>query len=141
MSSQRRNDFFGYSEVYTFYIDGRSVNAFPSETGLIKGTGTRPGRATGPVRILDDPTKGDVKKGNILIAKNIDPGWTPVLRTTGGIAVEEGGMLNHCSIIVREIGIPAIVGVLQATKKIPQGTIVTIDGGLGIIQMAEGNLH
>ena len=110
------------------------MDDLPSNAKIIRGIGTSPGRATGRARIVDDPTKHGIQKGDILVAKKTDPGWTPVLRIVSGIVVEEGRILNHCSIVVRELGIPAVVGVRQATKKIPENTLITIDGGLGAVQ-------
>ncbi len=136
LARSRRDAFLAQSEVYTFYIDGRPIDELPSDARIFRGIGTSPGRATGRARIVADPTKLDIHKGDILVAKNTDPGWTPVLRIVGGIVVEEGGILNHCSIVARELGIPAVVGVRQATKKIPENTFITIDGGLGSIQFS-----
>jgi phosphohistidine swiveling domain-containing protein len=133
----RKNEFLKKTDVYTFYIDGRPIDELPSRANIIGGIGTSPGRVTGRARIVDDPTKGGIMKGDILIAKNTDPGWTPVLRIVGGIVVEEGGILNHCSIVARELGIPAVVGVRQATRKIRENALITIDGGLGVVQPAE----
>ena len=137
LADARRDAFLKQSDVYTFYIDGRPMDELPSNAKIIRGIGTSPGRATGRARIVDDPTKHPIQKGDILVAKNTDPGWTPVLRIVSGIVVEEGGILNHCSIVARELGIPAVVGVRQATKKIRENTMITIDGGLGTVQMAE----
>jgi len=137
LADNRRDAFLKQSDVYTFYIDGRPIDELPSNARIIRGIGTSPGRATGRARIVDDPTRHSIQKGDILVAKNTDPGWTPVLRIVSGIVVEEGGILNHCSIVARELGIPAVVGVRQATKKIPENARITIDGGLGAVQMAE----
>ncbi len=137
LADTRRDAFLKQSDVFTFYIDGRPMDELTSNAKIIKGIGTSPGRATGKVRIVDDPTRQGIQKGDILVAKNTDPGWTPVLRIVSGIVVEEGGILNHCSIVARELGIPAVVGVPQATKKLRENTLITIDGGLGVIQMAE----
>jgi rifampicin phosphotransferase len=52
--------------------------------------------------------------------------------------MEEGGLLNHCSIVARELGIPSIVGVSRATHLIPEGAQVTIDGGAGMVRIEEG---
>jgi pyruvate,water dikinase len=76
-----------------------------------------------------------------LIAINTDPGWTPVLGVVGGMVAEEGGLLNHCAIVARELGIPSIVGVRQATKKIPEGSLITIDGGLGLVRIEQPRTH
>ena len=141
LAGNRRDTFLEQSDTYTFYIDGRPVNELPLSAKTIQGIGTSPGRATGRARIVDDPSQHIIQKGDILVAKNTDPGWTPVLRIVSGIVVEEGGILNHCSIVARELGIPAVVGVRQATQKIPQNTLITVDGGLGAVRLAEGASH
>ncbi len=135
LAGNRRDAFLKQSDVYTFYIDGRPMDELPSNAKNIRGIGTSPGRATGRARIVDNPTQHSIQKGDILVAKNTDPGWTPVLRIVSGIVVEEGGILNHCSIVARELGIPAVVGVRQATRKIPENTRITIDGNFGTVQM------
>ncbi|MCF8127118.1 MAG: hypothetical protein K9N10_01275 [Deltaproteobacteria bacterium] len=137
LAAERRKTFLEKTDVYTFYIDGRPIDELPSRSKIIRGIGTSPGRITGRARIVDDPTKDGIRKGDILVAKNTDPGWTPILRMVSGIVVEEGGILNHCSIVARELGIPAVVGVRQATRKIPENARITVDGGLGAVQLAE----
>jgi pyruvate,water dikinase len=119
-----------------FYIDGQPVNEFPIEAKMMRGTGTSPGSVTGRARIVEDPSLANLKKGDILVAKNADPGWTPVLSMVNGMVLEEGGLLNHCSIVARELGIPSIVGVRQATEKIPDGSLIMVDGGLGLVRLA-----
>ena len=131
----RKKSFLEQADIYTYYIDGRPINELSSSAKVIRGIGTSPGRITGRARIVENPASSEIHKGDILVAKNTDPGWTPVLRIVGGIVVEEGGLLNHCSIVARELGIPAVVGVRQATRKIPQNARVTVDGDLGIIQV------
>jgi pyruvate,water dikinase len=134
-ASRRHHIFSKPFEPSTFLIDGQPVNEFPVDTGVMRGTGTSPGRVTGRARIVEDPSRADIRPGDILIAINTDPGWTPVLSVVRGMVVEEGGLLNHCSIVARELGIPSIVGVRQATKRIPDGSVITIDGGLGLIRI------
>ncbi len=58
-----------------------------------------------------------------------------MLSLVSGIMVEEGGLLNHCSIVARELGIPAVVGIRQVTQMIPKGSLVTIDGNLGTVMV------
>ena len=86
---------------------------------------------------MDDPAQSNIQKGDILIARNTDPGWTPVLSIVGGMVMEEGGLLNHCSIVARELGIPSVVGVHRATRRIRDNERITIDGGLGLIMIAD----
>ena len=53
------------------------------------------------------------------------------------MVVEEGGLLNHCSIVARELKIPAVVGIYGATRRINDGSLITIDGGLGVVRIEE----
>jgi len=133
-SGRRLEDFNEDCEPYTYYIDGRPSNELFSRSGIIRGVGTSSGKASGYARIVEDPSRTDLKKGDILVAKSTDPGWTPVLSIIGGIVAEEGGLLNHCSIVARELGIPAVVGVREATRRIREGSYITIDGDLGVVQ-------
>jgi pyruvate,water dikinase len=135
MASARQSEFSAPFEVSTYYVDGRPENEFAEDAALIRGMGTSPGRVTGRARIVDDPSQVDIQRGDILIAKNTDPGWTPILSAVSGMVVEEGGLLNHCSIVARELGIPAIVGVRRATERILEGATIMMDGGLGIVRL------
>jgi pyruvate,water dikinase len=123
-------------EPPAFYVDGTPVHDLDSDAETLRGIGTSPGRATGRARIVDDPTRADIERGDILVARSTDPGWTPILRTAGGIVAEEGALLNHCSIVARELGTPAVAGVRNATSLIPENATVTVDGGLGVVQLA-----
>ncbi len=116
-------------------VDGRPVDEPAGAGNLLRGTGTSPGRKTGRARLVRDPTAAELAAGDILVAANTDPGWTPVLSVVHGVVVEEGGLLNHCSIIARELGIPAVVGVRRATRRIPDGATVTIDGDAGTVRI------
>ena len=129
----RYNEFIQPFDVATFYNEGLAENEFQLHGNLIMGIGTSPGRVSGRAKIVDDPAQADIQTGDILIAKNTDPGWTPILSIIGGMVMEEGGLLNHCSIVARELGVPSIVGVYQATRRIKDNDLITIDGGQGLI--------
>ena len=60
-----------------------------------------------------------------------DPGWGPVFCLISGLVIERGGMLSHGAILAREFGLPCVVGVRNATRLIPHGAIVTVDGDHG----------
>jgi pyruvate,water dikinase len=137
LAAERRGRFLEPFDVSTFYIDGRPENEFQMEGRVFRGIGTSPGRVSGRARIVADPTRVQLHSGEILIAENTDPGWTPILSTVNGMVIEEGGLLNHCSIVARELGIPAVVGVRRATRIIPEGARVTIDGGMGLVRIEE----
>jgi pyruvate,water dikinase len=117
-------------------VDGRPVEGGESSRQTLSGTGTSPGRVQGRARIVKEPSTADLRQGDILIAEHTDPGWTPLLRLVGAVVTEEGGMLNHCSIVARELGIPAVVGIEGATRRIREGTLVSVDGSAGAVHIA-----
>jgi pyruvate,water dikinase len=137
IAADRHRCFLEPFDVNTFYIDGRPENDFDMEGTVFQGIGTSPGKVSGRARIVKDPTRIQLTSGEIIVAENTDPGWTPILSTVNGLVIEEGGLLNHCSIVARELGVPAVVGVRQATRIIPEGAMITIDGGMGLVRIDE----
>jgi pyruvate,water dikinase len=135
VAAERYHRFMAPAVAHDYYVDGQPIEAFTMSADVIRGIGTSPGRATGRARIVSDPGTAEIEKGDILVAENTDPGWTPILSMAGGMIMEEGGLLNHCSIVARELEIPAVVGVRQATRRIKAGDRVTIDGGLGLVRI------
>lgn len=98
-----------------------------------KGVGTSPGSYTGKTKIIRGTSDFDrVVRGDVLIIPFSDVSWTPVLALAGAIVSESGGMLSHCSIISRELGIPALVSVENACA-LDNDMMVTIDGSNGIL--------
>jgi pyruvate,water dikinase len=82
--------------------------------------------------------------GEILVCPATDPGWTPLFLSAGGLVMELGGMMTHGSVVAREYGIPAVVGVHEATKRLKTGQRVRVDGSTGRVilvkaQAQEGN--
>lgn len=107
----------------------------PSATGdVLSGVGVCPGTATGTARIVDDPSEAqDLQPGEILVAPETDPGWTPLFLSAAGVVVNAGNQLSHAAIISRELGIPCVLAVEGATKRIANGTLLTVDGALGTV--------
>ena len=138
LASQRQRWFLNPVEPGTFWVDGRPEYDFCAGGTVLRGIGTSLGRVTGRAVIVEDPAAAKIRRGDIVVARHTDPGWTPILSVIGGIVMEEGGLLNHCSIVARELGIPSIVGVSRATQLIPEGARVTIDGGAGMVRIEEG---
>jgi phosphohistidine swiveling domain-containing protein len=97
------------------------------------GVGSSPGVATGRARIVRDPflAADGPSETEILVVPFADVGWLPFLAAAGGIVSETGGTLCHASIIAREMGIPAVVGVAKAASLIREGELVTVDGTAG----------
>ena len=105
----------------------------PAAGNAIRGTGCSPGIARGTARIVRDPATVTLRKGEIIVAHSTDPGWIYLLTTCGGLVVERGSVLSHTAIIGRELGIPTIVGVADATARIPDNSEVIIDGATGVV--------
>lgn len=106
------------------------------DTGLMQGLGSSYGKVRGIARIVIDP--GEYKKDDqdtILIAKETDPGWLFLMLSAKGIVVERGSMLSHTAITGRKFGIPTVVAVDAATRRIPDGALVEIDGGAGTVEV------
>lgn len=96
-----------------------------------------PGRAVGPARIVNGPDDFErVRAGDVLIAVYTDPGWTTVLERAAGLVLEAGGVLSHGAIVARELGIPALVGVAEATRAIRDGDEVEVDAVAGRLRIA-----
>ena len=71
---------------------------------------------TGRARVILDPVGAQLEPGEILVAPSTDPGWTPLFLTAGGLVMEMGGSNSHGAVVAREYGIPAVVGVPDATQ-------------------------
>jgi pyruvate,water dikinase len=138
LAARRRQQYLRAFEPSMFWVDGRPEFEVPEGGTLLRGIGTSPGRITGRAVIVSDPAAAGIRKGDIVVARHTDPGWTPIFSLIGGIVMEEGGLLNHCSIVARELGIPAVVGVSRATRTIPEGSQVTMEGSAGWIRIEEG---
>jgi pyruvate,water dikinase len=103
-----------------------------TDGGLV-GTAASAGAVTGQARVVLDPTGAHLQPGEILVAPSTDPGWTPLFLTAGGLVMEMGGANSHGAVVAREYGIPAVVGVPNATSLITTGQQLTVDGSRGLI--------
>jgi pyruvate,water dikinase len=105
---------------------------------LIKGLPVSPGYGSGSVKIiLNSDDIGKIQKGDILVTKMTTPSWVPAMKISSAIVTDEGGYTCHAAIVSRELGVPCIVGAGNATKKLKNGQIVTVDGGKGIVYQGE----
>jgi rifampicin phosphotransferase len=98
------------------------------------GTPCAGGRAEGTARIVANPAEAPPQGPHILVAESTDPGWVFLMTRARGIVVERGSVLSHTAIIGRELGIPTIVGVAAATRRIPNGACLSIDGATGSVR-------
>ena len=110
-------------------------SAMASHSGAsgLTGTPASAGTVTGIARVIFDPVGAHIEPGEILVAPSTDPGWTPLFLTAGGLVMEMGGANSHGAVVAREYGIPALVGVSGATRRIVTGQKMTVDGASGTI--------
>ena len=125
---------------------GRTLNRYTlKEKGKVLATGRSIGQriGAGPARIIRDIKEmARVETGDVLVADMTDPDWEPVMKRASAIVTNRGGRTCHAAIIARELGIPAVVGCGDATKKIAEGQPVTVscaEGDTGYIY--EGQLE
>lgn len=106
---------------------------------LVTGVSASPGRAIAPIRILvsADDLNLDTSVGEILVAKTLESYWFPLLKQAAGLVLEQGNLTSHGAILARELGIPALVGAIDATQLLESGEFVLIDGTQGKIYLAE----
>jgi rifampicin phosphotransferase len=107
--------------------------AAPPPDGALIGTPASAGTVTARARVVLDPVGAHLEPGEILVAPSTDPGWTPLFLTAGGLVMEMGGANSHGAVVAREYGIPAVVGVPDATLRIRTGDVVTVDGAAGAV--------
>ncbi|MGH9703783.1 MAG: PEP-utilizing enzyme, partial [Candidatus Acidiferrales bacterium] len=106
-----------------------------SNAAGLSGTPASPGVVTGIARVVLDPNGAHLEPGEILVAPSTDPGWTPLFLTAGGLVMEMGGANSHGAVVAREYGIPAVVGVAEATTRVVTGQKITVDGGGGTVTL------
>ena len=113
-----------------------SIGTFGREksSDVLQGVPCSAGIAEAEALVIKDVKDANNVKGKILVAKMTDPGWVFLLASASGIISEKGSLLSHTAIISRELGIPAVVGVNEATDLIRSGDIIRIDGTTGKIE-------
>ena len=99
---------------------------------LLSGSPASPGIASGPVKIVSDPTQIDrVLAGDILVAEMTTPDFVPAMKRAVAIVTDRGGRTAHAAIVSRELGIPCIVGAEGATATLKDRQVITVDGSEG----------
>lgn len=124
------------SDGRAFY-EGVDASAGGAE-GVIIGSPVSPGVVEGRVRVVLDPHHAGLQPGEIMVCPGTDPSWTPLFLAAAGLVMEVGGMMTHGSVVAREYGIPAVVGIRQATTRLTSGQRVRVDGSTGEITLLDG---
>ncbi|MGW7459662.1 PEP/pyruvate-binding domain-containing protein [Streptomyces sp. NPDC054797] len=107
-----------------------------SDAQVLRGIGSSGGVVRGRAKVVLDPgTDPDLAGGRILIARETDPGWLFLMMSAKGMVVERGTLLSHTAITGRLLGVPTVVAVADATKAIPDGAWLEIDGSAGTVRL------
>ena len=101
---------------------------------VLSGSPGCAGVARGRVRVVLDPDEADgLMPGEVLVAPLTDPAWTPLFVPAAAVVVDVGAQITHAVIVSRELGIPCVVSVTGATRSIPDGATITVDGTAGTV--------
>lgn len=139
--AQRKKDYEIYSKISmpnivimkNNEIQNRNLDEEHQDNAITRGIGCSSGIVEGKITILNKffiPKK----QLDIVVVKNTDPGWTPLFGLCKGLIVENGGLLSHAAIISRELGLPCIIGVKDATRIFRKGQSVKMNGNTGEIR-------
>lgn len=109
----------------------------PPEEGVLVGAPISSGRASGPVKVLNEPDPSVISDGDVLVMAFADPGWTPLFPMASAVVMEVGGAMCHAAVVAREMGIPAVFGVRGAATLLRNGQRVTVDGSAGTVKMGD----
>jgi rifampicin phosphotransferase len=105
---------------------------------VLVGVSGCPGSATGRARVILDPADPTaLEPGDVLIAPFTDPSWTPLFVPAAAVVVDVGAQVSHAVIVSRELGIPCAVSVKDATRRIPDGALVRVDGDAGTVTILD----
>ncbi|MDP2343014.1 MAG: PEP/pyruvate-binding domain-containing protein [Deltaproteobacteria bacterium] len=116
------------------YRTPSSSSSSSSSSSDLTGTAASSGQASGRAAVLRDVQEAArMTRGDILVTKQTDPGWGPVLFLASALVIERGGMLSHGAIIAREFGVPCVVGVVDASTRIAHGARLHVDGDHGVV--------
>jgi len=120
------------------YPDGRRVRIpRPAGSGpVLQGLAQSSGRHRGTARLVLDPAAGQrFDRGDVLVARSVNPAWTPLITLAGAVVTDMGNYLSHGAIIARELAIPAVGNLYEATTRITDGQAVEVDGDQGLVRL------
>lgn len=138
----------GLNEPFVFAGVQPGVDSWPKRGGydvevakvgeVLKGVQGCTGIIRGRARIVLSPLEpGNFEPGDILVAPLTDPSWTPLFVPAGGVVVNVGAPQSHAMIVSRELGIPCVPSVTDATRRIPEGALIEVNGDAGTVTVLE----
>ncbi|MBI4575258.1 MAG: hypothetical protein HY722_03240 [Planctomycetes bacterium] len=118
---------------------GAPANASPTALcvpgSILVGLGASAGRYSGRVRVCHEVCEAALlEPGEVLVAPQADPGWTPAFAVAGAVVLDVGGVLSHAAVIARELGVPCVVGTRHACRALRTGDRVEVDGARGRVR-------
>jgi rifampicin phosphotransferase len=139
---RRRDEFRSYqalSPPRVLTSDGEAVaGAYRRDdvpAGALVGLAVSAGTVEGRARVIHDMADADLEAGDILVTAFTDPSWSPLFVAIAGLVTEVGGLMTHGAVIAREYGLPAVVGVEQATRLIRDGQRIRVHGTDGYVEV------
>ena len=106
--------------------------------GVLRGFAVSPGSVTGVASVIMTPNDFDkMKPGSILVCPLTTPAWTQLFPHATGLVTDIGSILAHGSIVAREYGIPAVLGIGDATRRVKSGQTITVDGDRGTVTIID----
>lgn len=124
------------SDGRAFY--GGAGNVPADGESVLTGTPVSPGVAEGIVHVVLEPHNAHLLPGEILVCPGTDPAWTPLFLSASALVMEVGGLMTHGSVVAREFGIPAVVGVARVTERLRTGQRIRVDGSAGLVTLVDG---
>ncbi|MGW6464522.1 rifamycin-inactivating phosphotransferase [Streptomyces rubiginosohelvolus] len=139
----RRKEAFRSYEALTpprvLTSDGEAVNGTYRRddvpAGALAGLAVSTGSVEGRARVILDLADAELEEGDILVTRFTDPSWSPLFLGVAGLVTEVGGLMTHGAVIAREYGLPAVVGVDQATRLIRDGQRIRVHGTDGYVEI------
>ncbi|MFF8934461.1 rifamycin-inactivating phosphotransferase [Streptomyces paradoxus] len=140
---QQRKEAFRSYEALTpprvLTSDGETLNGAyrrdDAPDGSLIGLPVSGGTIEGRARVILDMAQADLEAGDILVTAYTDPSWSPLFVGIAGLVTEVGGLMTHGAVIAREYGLPAVVGVDQATRLIRDGQRIRVHGTDGYVEI------
>ena len=141
--ARRRREHEAWCRVVPPKVIGGDATTSPPEpppaAGVLRGVGGSRGVATGAARVIVDLEDAErLEPGDVLVCVMTSPPWTPLFGLASAVVVDTGDLGSHPAIAAREYGVPCVLGVTDATRTIPDGATVTVDGAAGTVTIGAG---